>query len=1090
MKRYILALLAVTSFISNADARVSLLKYYNYQNDAATQSSFDKGFDKSTDLIRGYVLKLHGTTQIQRFYGNIEYVRGESEKACSYRDIGNDAMASLLVALYPSAGPNFNSGGTGSLENFFTNQKDLIQIISDMFYIANKARGLFLKNSDEISTRVESTKKLSKIIKELEKINKWNPDYDGIMEILSDLLEVGNKHPNLISTQVVEEEKNIVKKQKATGNGIFADHLERPLAIAKRAKTRIEQDLFNQVLKGDEVFKFWNGSEPKTRTKLERIARAIIGSVILERLNERDLEKGKSDLDACRDDMSTYRRDLDTYKKDLKENEGLADYKIELDAYKHKIDDYTEEPSTDEDFNTCKRKLDKLRDNLSSDEKKLEVYEKLNTYENKLDAYRNKQNAYLKMHDRGVNVHPYPLGYTNDIICMYAWDVLNSDEIGLLAERLGEHKKALQKDFPIEPCDKSLTKKAASNYEVGIFPFVWGTIAHGMVRYTGKESGVEIKKPFPDCAETALRLFFAALFAKSENGEIKLDESRIPEGDLKNFFKGKDLLEFCVDGHSDTREEWVRIISGKKAYDAGVLFVHPKGKEPKDLACELRGTIGNFIWTFCWLMKDYPRIIEKEFGISDISTYVAPGNMEEKDLRKIAAAKRIDSIVNTVEKCDVEKTKQVIINKVIENLDQFLEQGKELSDFIYRADKVIEKITEEGIGRTSRLKLSSKLKEAIREAQQNETEALKKAIVNKLDDALNSALKNTSLVSLKRIVIGNLVDTLSQATKVYNDLVGIRDDVKLEVVEKRVLYCNSDNFDAQIDGMRIQNAANNNEYFNLVTSNHAELTGSKILDRTQKESVDVVNDPTSGLHNTQTLYNMEFGAYGESYPLLDYYMQIMDDRVFVTHGNSEIPGEILCNSSFETYIGGICKLLLTRNFSFSNGWRSSADEKTVKRNYSLLVNKLVESADENSFDERLEKIINEAYISIDSSVLPLDLDILRNNLKRFEAMLTGKYTVTVENGSAESDATANKNDIDKQYIKTVKNVIKFIDLFEFTDNDTDIVDGVKGIVSVIKKEIDERGLTQDFPLDMKKKAKGTSEKVKILSEVCKFKVEE
>ncbi len=1003
MKRYMLALLAIVSFVSNTNARVSLLKYYNYQNDAETREAFDAGFDKSTDLIRGYALKLHGTAQIQRFYGNIQYVRGESEKACSYRDIGNDAVASLLVLLYPSAGPNFNSGGIGALENFFASQEDLVQIVADMLYLANRARGHLLKNSGDVGMHLESIRKLSGIIADLEKIDRANPNYDEIDKTLSDLLELSKNYADFINIQVIGEEKNLLSNQKRDGKRLYADYLGRALAIAKRAKNKIEKELFDLVFQGDDVFKNWSRSEPKVKTKLERVARAIVGSVLLERFDDNDLDRHRKDLEKYAGVLLAYRRDLEAYKIDFDANKGLKKYKGKLEVYGENLDRCRQFLDINENQFINKSDIDKAKNRLSEDEKKCDVYGKLIAYEKQLDVYKDKLDECFGLYEKALKDRPYPFGYTNDIICMYAWDVLNSDELGLLAEHLRKHKKALQKEFPgIDSCDKSFTEEMFRNYKPSIFPFSWGSIFHGTVHHRSSEGKVI---EFSDCAETAMRLFCAALFAKYEDGEISLDETRIPEGELKNFFKGKDLQALSIDGRTDTRQEWIKIISGKKAYNAGILFVNDYG--PADAACELKGTIGNFIWTFCWLMRGYPKLIEKELNIADISNYKAPDGTSEKDLRKINAAKRINSIVKAVEEGQSVEEKQDIVEK--------------------------------------------------------------------------------------------LAETLKQAAKIYNDLLGIRDDVQLKAINTKVENYNNFRINAKIDGIKIRDVTNHEEYFNLVTNNHAEISSPRSDNYPDSDKISIVWDPNSGFHNTLKLYKEGFSVYAKLYPWLDYCMQVVTDGD-IGIGDSYIHARIMKNPLFEDYVDGVCKLLLTKDFHISGHYDEKVNEKRVKRNCNLLMRKIIENTDESNFYERLTRIVEGEYIVLRPIIFPLDLDILRTSLKYIESTVSegdqiasgNKEKDTPENDGKASEEE-NLSEDDKRlaeknrnrYEKKIRNIVKFIDLFDFTSADTDVIESLKKIAECVRKGFEKRGFAQDYLIGVKLNNK-SDEKVNSLKDICRF----
>lgn len=803
-------------FISNSDARISLLKYHRYQNSDVTKTAFQKGFDSSTDLIRGYILGLYGTTQIQRFYGNINYDRESEMIVCSYKDRGNDDLSSLLISLYPSAGPDFNPSGTGSLEIIFNNRKDLIQLVADMLYFANYARNTFMKNPGDIKVRVNALKRLKYVIECLQEKDNINPDYDKLDKVLSDLIKIGNNFPNLINKQVVKEEINLVNKLKKEKKQIYLDYLDRPLAIAKRAAEAIKRFIYNQVLYTNEFFKERKKLYAQNDAKMEKIIKTVIGSVMLERL-EGDFDK---------------------------------------------------------------------------------------------------------------NNHPYTLGYTNDLICMYAWDVFDNSEIDTFSRELEIRKKMLQKFFVVTPCDKNLIDKLVENYTPSIFPLAQGSLFNSRANYVTPQG---VTRTFADCGETALRSFCCSLFAKLDtNGDIVLDPNRIPEGDLKGFFKNCDLQDLSLDGRTVTRNKWTRLISGPEAHEAGILFIpHDEGNE----YYELDASIGNFIWTFCWLMKGYPALVENQLNIADVSVFEIPTNMSKQDKRKVLAAKRIKSIIKFVEESESIRAKQQKVNELAENLDQ--------------------------------------------------------------------------------------------AVDIYNDLIGIRDDVELKAVKDNIVtYTSAAGAGVKVDGIKIYNVNNPKEYINLVTNHHAEVTGSKVFSD-GFVNVEEIDDP-SGFGNTQKLNNSRGEYEKEEYPQL-YLYNLMNQTSNDFNKNILFDPNILNHFSFKYTIDGLSRFSQSRSYCFDKTEKNT-NEISIE-NFGLLLENILKNKNKDNFVETIKNLTghNKCPVSrIDN------INVLRNSLPVIMVIVN--------------------EDIKRKNSKKLIPIVNFMNLFNFENHD-DVVESYKPVISCINKKL-------------------------------------
>ena len=109
-------------------------------------------FGPKTNLINGYVLHNSRILKHERFFGNIKYDWREGIKnnreACSFLDEGLDAMAALLVQLFPSSGVTLNTQGTGSFSYKISKlgRLNLIEVVAGAFKIDAHARQTSLQS--------------------------------------------------------------------------------------------------------------------------------------------------------------------------------------------------------------------------------------------------------------------------------------------------------------------------------------------------------------------------------------------------------------------------------------------------------------------------------------------------------------------------------------------------------------------------------------------------------------------------------------------------------------------------------------------------------------------------------------------------------------------------------------------------------------------------------------------------------------------------------------------------------------------------------------------------------------------------------
>jgi hypothetical protein len=187
--------------------------------------------------------------------------------------------------------------------------------------------------------------------------------------------------------------------------------------------------------------------------------------------------------------------------------------------------------------------------------------------------------------------NPYPPFYTNDLICAYAWSVLNSNQLDELSEKLAEKLNYERGKYTDE-----FTECLVNPNSNCLFPFHPGDVIveNGRVEFEGNY--------FADCVETTLRHFCTSIFSRAidENGSrtISLDLDRIPEGSpLREFFAPKGMPQnienLAKDESLETRQKWANIVSGLPHID------YVKNH------CELNTGWANFIKTFCYLMKGY-----------------------------------------------------------------------------------------------------------------------------------------------------------------------------------------------------------------------------------------------------------------------------------------------------------------------------------------------------------------------------------------------------------------------------------------------------------------------------------------------------
>lgn len=215
--------------------------------------------------------------------------------------------------------------------------------------------------------------------------------------------------------------------------------------------------------------------------------------------------------------------------------------------------------------------------------------------------------------------HPYWHGYTNDLICAYAWETLPEKKL-----------KDLAYAIKFGPIMDRKTNELSGDYtsrlteiiweemrpDLSVIPFYQGqkVISNGVTPWDGST--------FADCCETTLRHLFSLIFcsASTKNGVTTLTvaEDRIPilsaeqlsaKGSgyenfgkqLKDFFCcKKNIRAIASDGSPETRGKWARIC-GKKAKE-GIVYCNNDHN--------LESCWKNIIKLFCLLMRDYPEMIK------------------------------------------------------------------------------------------------------------------------------------------------------------------------------------------------------------------------------------------------------------------------------------------------------------------------------------------------------------------------------------------------------------------------------------------------------------------------------------------------
>lgn len=594
MKKIICFLSAlVCLFQTNAD--ISLVTYREKS----------KNFDPSTDLIRGIVLLSEGTLLEQRHYGNIKFHGMDKDEIdaniCSFMDKGLDGTAQLLVLTHPSTGiSGLNADGKGSLIALFRddeNEKNVhVRLVAHMFKIANQFRKAMEKEAKVENIQIvkdiavirekkaEAEKKLEDIQNERkELIEQFKLCRDEIFQEMRDIRSFLREH---------ESESNLIKN--------VIGYYDNFLGDTKKKKNK-EKVINNRLNYENRSFSDDLKSLERRFASCDKIMK-IIGREDIEREQRHKelIEKLKSTADSIKtknDDM----RYVQIQNADIAKDDCIAfagkyfglkkmyfyGASIELNRKRREV-------LFDLGSSIVESILLENQNTEMKDEDNI-VFDYIKEYEGEYNLYADKENVDWK--------HPYPFGYTNDIICAYAWQMLDDSDLDTLAAYLFGDKKR-------SPYQSSITEIIYKTAQIdkSVVPFFsWQKIISNGTTFWKGES------PFADCIETLLRQFFALIFSskKSEDGkeilkELRLAKERIPvdkdgKTTLKDFFEMKKSIRLMAnDANSMTRTRWAEICGNKNPIIKYNIGNH-----------DVSGSWENVIKLFCLLMINYPQLLEE-----------------------------------------------------------------------------------------------------------------------------------------------------------------------------------------------------------------------------------------------------------------------------------------------------------------------------------------------------------------------------------------------------------------------------------------------------------------------------------------------
>lgn len=619
MYKYVLAIvLGVT--VSQIDA-MTLSKYREFQEG----KEFKQHFEKSTDLIRGFVVLQSGILKYHRLFGNIDFFYNgpECTRTGSLSDKGNDAMSKLLILMFPSVGvEDLNISGTNSLSNNFPNQEELIKITAELLKISDQAR------KDENFNPIDE-KKLKSIeqnnkgnIKEIARVIKeriFSLAYENSIKQFDEKIKTRiSTHESTVEnlkqaitelSEGIESVENLTVEPLEIGANcsLPIDDIKQAIKTkANEISTEIVEN-FSKELTEDYIQSCFKIS-PLEVSQLTNIIERLI-----EEVNILDCVKEYWNM-TLRQDISSLLQAIN----DLKTNEKSIEQKRRIDKIFKGMRTALQKKSKQIQYIEQKQVDSKLNSELTIAGTR---YAKLaNLIKTTVDATR-------------LENKKYPLGYATNIICAYAWNLITPENLPILARHIGKNSS--------EEYISHLTQLIYEKDNKGsmLIPFYPGT--------TPCQNGKTYFREhmFNDCVDTMVRHFFSLLFStvKDEHGQkdeegIHLEFNRIPnDSQLRRFFSpDSDICSLVAGNSTNIRNIWADIICGhnnseelEARNNSPIYYVQGKNEDKWiDGGWELDSGWKNVIRIICWLLRDYKADEDKE--LENYSDKETAGKLQKK----------------------------------------------------------------------------------------------------------------------------------------------------------------------------------------------------------------------------------------------------------------------------------------------------------------------------------------------------------------------------------------------------------------------------------------------------------------------------
>lgn len=617
--------------------------YYDFSDLIAQNAeTVSKGFDESTDLIRGLIALRSGVLRGHRNFGDSFYWFDTQEKANIYSkdDLGLDATTKLLIQFFPStATTGFNAQGTGSIEEIFTDKSDVIKISATLLNLANEVRKrLCTKDNANENSRISNQGEIDQIIEAVKLVNK--PNFVTLLKEYEEL----NIQQAQIDNRITSLEMIIPEKIDSSG-------ILETLNDIDKCCSHKKETMKNRMLS---IIKMINDYKIKKRLPKKQSIETEITYLNNTSICEENISyKGKKPIFINQEVKNRYIRlfkwlnsflfDQDSEPQILTElrKKGTS-LKLNRDAKeKELIDNVTSSIESFQQISNCFGvNIKKVTsEGLKKFSQSPEIFKLMKLFQLALYTIESVKLENLQ-NNSTPSKNPYYRGYTNDMICAYVWSVCSEADLDSLSKALKKHKAY---DFAL--AKRLLAQKQTANswipWEPAAIP-----ISNAGADFNGSK--------YQDCVETTLRHLFLLLFTakKSDSSDLCIADERIPSDKLKNFFVG-DPEVLANDGSIPARDKWSVICSNQ----SGILYVGNKNYE-------LKSGWDNVIRLFCLLMKDYPDMIQKR---------------NSKKIGELTAAQVISDINNHKRDINNEKDVKDIINSLLgirEDLNFTVNEGK------------------------------------------------------------------------------------------------------------------------------------------------------------------------------------------------------------------------------------------------------------------------------------------------------------------------------------------------------------------------------------------------------------------------------